>query len=85
MDAVSSLLLMTAAQAPLIVVLEDLHAADADSLALLEFATRQLHTSRTLLIGSFRETEIQRPRVGNIVARLRRSAIQLALAPPRSR
>ena len=60
-------------------VLEDLHAADADSLALLEFAARQLHASRALLIGSFRDAEIQRPRVGNIVARLRRSAIQLAL------
>ena len=79
MDAVSSLLLLAASSAPLIIVLEDLHAADADSLALFEFAARQLHASRTLLIGSFRETEIQRPRVGNIVARLRRSAIQLAL------
>jgi predicted ATPase len=79
MDAVSGLLLQSAAQAPLIIVLEDLHAADADSLALLEFAARQLHASRILLIGSFREAEIQRPRVGNIVARLRRSAIQLAL------
>ena len=79
MDAVSSLLLVASAQAPLVIVLEDLHAADADSLALLEFSARQLHASRTLLIGSFRETEIQRPRVGNIVARLRRSAVQLAL------
>jgi predicted ATPase len=79
MDAVSSLLLSAAAHAPLVLVLEDLHAADADSLALLEFATRQLHASRVLLIGTFRDSEIQRPRVGNIVARLRRSAIQLAL------
>jgi predicted ATPase len=79
MDAVSSLLLLSAARAPLVIVLEDLHVADADTLALLEFAARQLHASRALLIGSFRETEIQRPRVGNIVARLRRSAIQLAL------
>lgn len=79
MDAVSSLLLQASAGAPLVIVLEDLHAADTDSLALLEFAARALHNSRTLLIGSFREAEIQRPRVGNIVARLRRSAIQLAL------
>jgi hypothetical protein len=79
MDAVASVLLLSAARTPQVIVLEDLHAADADSLALLEFTARQLHSSRTLLIGSFRETEIQRPRVGNIVARLRRSAIQLAL------
>ncbi len=70
---------MTSAHAPLIVILEDLHAADVDSLALLEFATRQLHASRALLIGTFREAEILRPRVGNIVTRLRRTAVQLAL------
>ena len=79
MDAVSSLLLTTSANAPLIVILEDLHAADVDSLALLEFATRQLHASRALLIGTFREAEILRPRIGNIVTRLRRTAVQLAL------
>jgi predicted ATPase len=79
MDAVSSLLLATAAREPLILVLEDLHAADAETLALLEFAARQLHASRALIIGTFRDAEIQRPRIGNIVARLRRAAIQLPL------
>jgi hypothetical protein len=79
MDAVSSLLVAAAVQHPLLLVLEDLHATDADSLALLEFVARQLHGSRALLIGTFRDTEIQRPRIGNIVTRLRRTAIQLAL------
>ena len=79
MDAVSSLLLATATREPLILVLEDLHTADADTLALLEFASRQLHASRALIIGTFRDSEIQRPRIGNIVARLRRAAIQLPL------
>ncbi|HEU4781061.1 MAG TPA: AAA family ATPase [Steroidobacteraceae bacterium] len=79
MDAVSGLLVAATAHAPLVLIFEDLHAVDVDSLALLEFATRQLHSSRALLIGTFRDADIQRPRVGNIVARLRRSAIQLAL------
>ncbi len=79
MDAVSSLLVAASAHAPLMLVLEDLHAADVDSLALLEFATRQLHASRALVVGTFRDAEILRPRVGNIVTRLRRSAIQLGL------
>ncbi len=79
MDAVSSLLVSAAAHSPLVLVLEDLHATDADSLALLEFAMRQLHASRALVIGTFRDAEIQRPRIGNIIARLRRGAIQLAL------
>ena len=43
MDAVSSLVLAAATPEPLVLVLEDLHAADSDSLALLEFASRQLH------------------------------------------
>jgi predicted ATPase len=79
MDAVSSLLVAAANHAPLVIILEDLHAADADSLALLEFATRQLHAARALLIGTFRDAEIERPRIGNTVTRLRRTAIQLAL------
>ena len=79
MDAVSSLLLGAATTEPLVLVLEDLHAGDSDSLALLEFATRQLHSARVLIIGSFRDAEVHRPRIGNIVARLRRTAIQLPL------
>ncbi len=79
MDAVSSLLVSAASHSPLVLVLEDLHATDADSLALLEFTMRQLHASRALVIGTFRDAEIQRPRIGNIITRLRRGAIQLGL------
>jgi tetratricopeptide (TPR) repeat protein len=79
MDAVSSLLLAAAAHEPVVLVLEDLHAADSDSLALMEFAARQLHAARALIIGTFRDAEVHRPRIGNIVARLRRTAIQLPL------
>ena len=38
MDAVSSLLPACSMHEPQVLVLEDLHAADTDSLALLEFA-----------------------------------------------
>lgn len=79
MDAVSTLLGACAAQEPLVLVLEDLHAVDTDSLSLLEFAVRQLHGARALVIGTLRDNELHRPRVGNIVARLSRSAIQLPL------
>ena len=41
----------------LVVVLDDLHWADTDSLRLLEFAARQLAGSRVLLIGTYRDTE----------------------------
>jgi predicted ATPase len=79
MDAVSSLLLACATHEPLMLILEDLHAVDSDSLSLLEFATRQLHSARALTVCTIRDAEIDRPRVGNIVARLRRAAIQLPL------
>jgi hypothetical protein len=79
MDAVSSLLLACAAHEPLVLVLEDLHAVDTDSLSLLEFAARQLHGARAGIIGTYRDAEVHRPRIGNIIARLRRAAIQLPL------
>ena len=79
MDAVSSLLVACSSHEPLVLVLEDLHAVDTDSLSLLEFAIRQLHGSRALIVGTLRDTEINRPRIGNIVARLSRAAIQLPL------
>ena len=79
MDSITSLLVAAAGQEPLVLILEDLHAVDTDSLSLLEFATRQLHGSRVLIIGTFRDAELNRPRIGNIMARLRRAAIQLPL------
>ena len=79
MDAVSSLLVSCATQEPLLLVLEDLHAVDTDSLSLLEFAIRQLHGARALIIGTLRDAEVHRPRIGNIVTRLSRAAIQLPL------
>jgi tetratricopeptide (TPR) repeat protein len=41
----------------LLVVLDDLHWADTDSLRLLEFAARHLEERRVLLLGTYRDTE----------------------------
>jgi predicted ATPase len=46
-----------AAQSGLLVVLDDLHWADPDSLGLLEFGARQLATSRLLLVGGYRDDD----------------------------
>jgi DNA-binding SARP family transcriptional activator len=45
---------------PLVLVLDDLHWADDDSLALLEFLSLELATARLLVIGTYRDLEISR-------------------------
>ena len=56
-DLVARQLAGAAAGSGLLVVLDDLHWADPDSLGLLEFAARQLGASRLLLVGSYRQDE----------------------------
>jgi tetratricopeptide (TPR) repeat protein len=53
-DAVRSFFAACTAQAPLVVVLDDVHAADASSLLLLQFLSRQLRTLPLLLIVTYR-------------------------------
>jgi DNA-binding SARP family transcriptional activator len=43
---------------PLVLVLDDLHAADAPSLLLLEFIAQQLHDARIVVVGAYRDVEL---------------------------
>ena len=45
------------ANRPIVVVLDDLHAADAPSLLLLQFLARGLASSRTLIVGAYRDVD----------------------------
>ena len=56
-DATAGFLAALADSRPVVVVVEDLHWADPDSLALGEFAARQLPGRRVLLIGTYRDEE----------------------------
>lgn len=56
-QSVASFLSARAASEPLLVVLDDLHAADLGSLALLRFVARHLHNARLLLLGTYRDRE----------------------------
>jgi tetratricopeptide (TPR) repeat protein len=56
-DAVARSLRGAAAAAPLVIVLDDLHAADMPSLLLLQFLSRELRGVRVLLVGTYREVE----------------------------
>jgi DNA-binding SARP family transcriptional activator len=56
-DAVAEFLARASANRPLAVFLDDLHAADAASLLLLQFVARVLSSTRTLVIGAYRDVD----------------------------
>ncbi len=58
-DAVTNALISAAERRPLIVILDDLHWADAASLRLLEFAMRQSWLQPLLLMGTYRDVEVE--------------------------
>ncbi|MFH9424100.1 ATP-binding protein [Streptomyces sp. NPDC017529] len=60
-DAVTTLLSVMSQSRPVAVVLEDLHWADAASLSLLEFTAQHAWFERLLVIGTYRDVEVQRP------------------------
>ncbi|MBE3009033.1 AAA family ATPase [Microbispora sp. NEAU-D428] len=74
-DAVTSALVAVSQSRPLVVVLEDLHWADAASLRLLEFAAQHTWFERVLMVGTYRDVEVEsadhplRPLVLPLVAR----------------
>src|SRR5262249_58609412 len=59
-DAVAVFLRNAGAGQPLVVVLDDLHAADAPSILLLRFVARELGEARVLVVGAYRDMELDR-------------------------
>ncbi len=57
-DRVASALRQSAAERPLLLVLDDLHWADPSTLRLLAFLVKQLHTERVLVLASYRDTDV---------------------------
>ena len=57
-DTVATFLRRVARNRPLVVVLDDLHAADASSLLLLRFVSTQVAGARLLLVGAYRDVEL---------------------------
>ncbi|MFD7654129.1 ATP-binding protein [Actinosynnema sp. NPDC059797] len=57
-DAVTTALVAVSHHRPVVVVLEDLHWADPASLRLLEFAARHTWFERLLLVGTYRDAEV---------------------------
>jgi DNA-binding SARP family transcriptional activator len=56
-DAAVGFLRRASESRPIVLFLDDLHAADAPSLLLLRFLTRQLGSTRMLLLGAYRDVD----------------------------
>jgi hypothetical protein len=79
-DAVLGLLRRAATAAPLLLVLDDLHAADPASLDLLVFVARGLRGAPTLLLGTTRDaTFASEEAISERLTRVAREAVQLPL------
>lgn len=59
-DAFTSFLRTASQDQPLILILDDLHWSDEPSLALLEFVAREIGQSRVLIVGTYRDMELNR-------------------------
>jgi AAA ATPase domain len=79
-EAVTGLFRHAAAVQPLLLVLDDLHAADDPSMLLLQFLARDLRGTRLLVVGTFRDVAAERPLgVGEVGAELVREGQLLNL------
>jgi hypothetical protein len=77
-DAVTRFLERTSAEAPLMVVVDDLHWADTATLQLFGYFATELTAARLLLVGTYRDTEITgRPGEEAIAAVTRASHYEL--------
>ncbi len=59
-DAITAFLRSASSSQPLVLFFDDLHWADNDSLALLEFVARELAGARLLILGTYRDVELSR-------------------------
>ena len=76
--ATCSFLQALAEASPLVVLLDDLHWADATSLGLLLFLGRHITVSRMLILGTYRDAEVgrQHPLEGTVSDLLRELAVE---------
>lgn len=74
-DAIAGFWRRAAERQPLLLVIDDLHRADVPSLRLLEFVMAEADTSRLLVIGTYRDSEVSRQHpLSDTLAELHRHA-----------
>jgi DNA-binding SARP family transcriptional activator/tetratricopeptide (TPR) repeat protein len=79
-EAVTGFLVAASRIKPLVLVLDDLHAADEPSLLLLQFLTRDVADSRLLVVGAYRDIDPTPARsLTSVLAELEREPITRSL------
>jgi len=80
-DSFTLLLKRMATTRPILLVLDDLHWADTPSLLLLQFLARELTDTRVLVVGTYRDTEVDRTHpLSEVLGALARESQRIALA-----
>jgi hypothetical protein len=75
-ESIASFFTHAAGAQPLVVILDDLHWADKPSLLLLQFIAREVRSARLLIVGTYRDVEVQRTHpLAEALAALRREPI----------
>ena len=75
MQSVTSFLTNAASVQPLVIVLEDLHDADPGTLDMLTHVSRNLSGARLMIVGTYRDVEVDRSHpLSGTLAELRRAA-----------
>ena len=76
-DAAARFLRSAALARPVVIVLDDLHAADEPSLLLLRFVARELGGARLLLVGAYRDVDpvVQEPLASSLAELAREPAV----------
>jgi tetratricopeptide (TPR) repeat protein len=79
-DAVATLLRNVAQREAVAIIIDDLHDADLSALQMVLFLARALKDSPVVLLGTYREAEVERlPELQGLFAQLVRESIQLPL------
>jgi predicted ATPase len=80
-EQLASFLVRIAGSRPVVLVLDDLHAADEPSLLLLQFVAGQLREAPLLIVGAYRDVDVEpHTPLASVVAELRRERVTHELA-----
>jgi tetratricopeptide (TPR) repeat protein len=79
MDAATRVLAAASRRAPLLVILEDLHAADPASVAMLGLLAQQATDGALVVVGTYRESDAQRSPCAEALGRISQRAERIVL------